>query len=347
MNDYTKLMKALVKHSPKEGIWMEDVPDPKCGPGEVRIRITHTAICGTDKHIFEWDEWAQNNLKLPLIVGHEFCGIIDEVGPHVTHYKVGDRVSGEGHITCGNCRNCRAGKKHLCPETIGVGVHRDGAFAEYLVIPESNVWPLHEDIPSEIAAFFDPLGNAVHTALAFNITGEDILICGAGPIGMMAAAICKFSGSRNIVVTDINDYRLNLAKDLGASRTVNPRKEDIGTVFEELGISHGFDVGLEMSGNPEAFNQMISLMYNGGNIALLGLLPNSTKVDWNKVIFKGLNIKGIYGREMYDTWYKMTQMIRSGLSVSKVLTHHFKIDDFQKAFKVIESGNCGKVVLEW
>ena len=340
-------MKALVKHSPKEGIWMEDVPDPKCGPGEVRIRITHTAICGTDKHIFEWDEWAQNNLKLPLIVGHEFCGIIDEVGPHVTHYKVGDRVSGEGHITCGNCRNCRAGKKHLCPETIGVGVHRDGAFAEYLVIPESNVWPLHEDIPSEIAAFFDPLGNAVHTALAFNITGEDILICGAGPIGMMAAAICKFSGSRNIVVTDINDYRLNLAKDLGASRTVNPRKEDIGTVFEELGISHGFDVGLEMSGNPEAFNQMISLMYNGGNIALLGLLPNSTKVDWNKVIFKGLNIKGIYGREMYDTWYKMTQMIRSGLSVSKVLTHHFKIDDFQKAFKVIESGNSGKVVLEW
>lgn len=340
-------MKALVKHSPKEGIWMEDVPDPKCGPGEVRIRITHTAICGTDKHIFEWDEWAQNNLKLPLIVGHEFCGIIDEVGPQVTHYKVGDRVSGEGHITCGNCRNCRAGKKHLCPETIGVGVHRDGAFAEYLVIPESNVWPLHEDIPSEIAAFFDPLGNAVHTALAFNITGEDILICGAGPIGMMAAAICKFSGSRNIVVTDINDYRLNLAKDLGASRTVNPRKEDIGTVFEELGISHGFDVGLEMSGNPEAFNQMISLMYNGGNIALLGLLPNSTKVDWNKVIFKGLNIKGIYGRKMYDTWYKMTQMIRSGLSVSKVLTHHFKIDDFQKAFKVIESGNCGKVVLEW
>ena len=340
-------MKALVKHSPKEGIWMEDVPDPKCGPGEVRIRITHTAICGTDKHIFEWDEWAQNNLKLPLIVGHEFCGIIDEVGPQVTHYKVGDRVSGEGHITCGNCRNCRAGKKHLCPETIGVGVHRDGAFAEYLVIPESNVWPLHEDIPSEIAAFFDPLGNAVHTALAFNITGEDILICGAGPIGMMAAAICKFSGSRNIVVTDINDYRLNLAKELGASRTVNPRKEDIGTVFEELGISHGFDVGLEMSGNPEAFNQMISLMYNGGNIALLGLLPNSTKVDWNKVIFKGLNIKGIYGREMYDTWYKMTQMIRSGLSVSKVLTHHFKIDDFQEAFKVIESGNCGKVVLEW
>ena len=340
-------MKALVKHSPEEGIWMEDVPDPKCGPGEVRIRITHTAICGTDKHIFEWDEWAQNNLKLPLIVGHEFCGIIDEVGPQVTHYNVGDRVSGEGHITCGNCRNCRAGKKHLCPETIGVGVHRDGAFAEYLVIPESNVWPLHEDIPSEIAAFFDPLGNAVHTALAFNITGEDILICGAGPIGMMAAAICKFSGSRNIVVTDINDYRLNLAKDLGASRTVNPRKEDIGTVFEELGISHGFDVGLEMSGNPEAFNQMISLMYNGGNIALLGLLPNSTKVDWNKVIFKGLNIKGIYGREMYDTWYKMTQMIRSGLSVSKVLTHHFKIDDFQKAFKVIESGNCGKVVLEW
>jgi len=340
-------MKALVKHSPKEGIWMEDVPDPKCGPGEVRIRITHTAICGTDKHIFEWDEWAQNNLKLPLIVGHEFCGIIDEVGPHVTHYKVGDRVSGEGHITCGNCRNCRAGKKHLCPETIGVGVHRDGAFAEYLVIPESNVWPIHNDIPSEIASFFDPFGNAVHTALTYNLTGEDVLISGAGPIGIIAAAICKFSGSRNIVITDINEYRLELALKLGATKAVNPEKESLKSVYNELGINHGFDVGLEMSGNSEAFNQMINNMYNGGNIALLGLLPNSTKINWDDVIFKGLNIKGIYGREMYDTWYKMTQMIRSGLSISSVLTHRYKIDDFDKAFEILKSGNCGKVVLEW
>ena len=340
-------MKALVKHSPKVGIWMEEVPNPKCGPADVKIQITHTAICGTDKHIFDWDEWAQKNLKLPLVVGHEFCGVVKEIGSQVTHYKEGDRVSGEGHLTCGNCRNCRAGKKHLCPETKGIGVHCNGAFAEYLVIPESNVWPLHNEIPSEIASFFDPLGNAVHTALAFNLTGEDVLICGAGPIGMMATAICKFSGARNIVISDVNDYRLNIAKDLGATRTINPRKKNIKDIFNELNISRGFDVGLEMSGNSEAFNEMISLMYNGGSIALLGLLPESTKVNWNEIIFKGLNLKGIYGREMYDTWYKMTQMIRSGLSISKVLTHRFKIDDFEKAFEVIKDGNCGKVVLEW
>tara|TARA_X000001036_G_scaffold119663_1_gene113133 strand:- start:1908 stop:2930 length:1023 start_codon:yes stop_codon:yes gene_type:complete len=340
-------MKALVKHTPEKGIWMEDVDVPQCGVNDVKIKITHTAICGTDMHIYEWDEWAQKNLDLPLTVGHEFCGLIEEIGSAVTQYKVGDRVSGEGHITCKYCRNCRAGKQHLCHKTIGIGIHRDGAFAEYLVIPESNVWPIHNDIPSEIASFFDPFGNAVHTALTYNLTGEDVLISGAGPIGIIAAAICKFSGSRNIVITDINEYRLELALKLGATKAVNPEKESLKSVYNELGINHGFDVGLEMSGNSEAFNQMINNMYNGGNIALLGLLPNSTKINWDDVIFRGLNIKGIYGREMYDTWYKMTQMIRSGLSISSVLTHRYKIDDFDKAFEILKSGNCGKVVLEW
>ncbi|MFL3026495.1 MAG: L-threonine 3-dehydrogenase [Candidatus Neomarinimicrobiota bacterium] len=340
-------MKALVKRSPEAGIWMEDVDNPICETNDVKIKITHTAICGTDMHIYDWDEWAQKNLELPLIVGHEFCGVIEEIGAGVSHYKVGDRVSGEGHLTCGYCRNCRAGKRHLCHKTIGIGIHRNGAFAEYLVIPESNVWAIHKDISSEIAAFFDPFGNAVHTALTYNLTGEDVLISGAGPIGIMAVAICKFSGSRNIVITDINDYRLNLALKLGATRTINPKKEKIKDVFEDLNINHGFDIGLEMSGNPEAFNQMIDHMYNGGNIALLGLLPKSTKINWDDVIFKGLNIKGIYGREMYDTWYKMTQMVRGGLSISEVLTHRFNIDDFQDAFEVLKSGNCGKVVLEW
>ncbi|MBH50752.1 MAG: L-threonine 3-dehydrogenase [Candidatus Marinimicrobia bacterium] len=340
-------MKALVKRSPEAGIWMENVDNPICETNDVKIKITHTAICGTDMHIYDWDEWAQKNLELPLIIGHEFCGIIDEIGAGVTHYKVGDRVSGEGHLTCGYCRNCRAGKRHLCHKTIGIGIHRNGAFAEYLVIPESNVWPIHKDISSEIAAFFDPFGNAVHTALTYNLTGEDVLISGAGPIGIMAVAICKFSGSRNIVITDINDYRLDLALKLGATRTINPKKEQIKDTFEDLNINHGFDIGLEMSGSPQAFNEMINHMYNGGNIALLGLLPKSTKINWDDVIFKGLNIKGIYGREMYDTWYKMTQMVRGGLSISEVLTHQFNIDDFQDAFEVLKSGNCGKVVLKW
>ena len=340
-------MKALVKHSPREGIWMEDVAIPECGVNDVKIKITHTAICGTDMHIYKWDEWAQKNLTLPLTVGHEFCGVIDEIGSAVSQYRVGDRVSGEGHLTCKNCRNCRAGKQHLCHKTIGVGIHRNGAFAEYLVIPESNVWPIHNDIPSEIASFFDPFGNAVHNALSYRLTGEDVLISGAGPIGIMAVAICKFSGSRNGVITDVNDYRLDLAVKLGATKAINPKKESLKDVFKELGINHGFDVGLEMSGNPEAFNQMIDKMYNGGNIALLGILPNSTKINWDNVIFKGLNIKGIYGREMFDTWHKMTQMLRSGLSISDVLTHRFNIDDFNDAFEVLKSGNCGKVILEW
>ena len=340
-------MKALVKHSSKVGIWMEDIPVPDCGTNEVKIKITHTGICGSDLHIYQWDEWAQRTLKLPLVIGHEFCGIIDEVGPGVTHCKVGDRVSGEGHITCGFCRNCRAGKRHLCQKSVGVGIQRSGAFSEFLVIPESNVWPIHNSIPSEIAAFFDPFGNAVHTALSFDIVGEDVLITGAGPIGIMCASICKFVGARNVVITDINEYRLDLAQKLGASKTINISNENIEDYFEELNIANGFDVGLEVSGNPSAFNNLLSQMYNGGNVALLGLLPKSTQINWDNIIFKGLHIKGIYGREMYETWYKMTQMLQSGLDISGVLTHELPVEKFQKAFDIMESGQCGKVVLKW
>lgn len=340
-------MKALVKKSPERGIWMEDVPTPECNTNDVKIKITHTAICGTDLHIYKWDEWAQRTLQLPLVTGHEFCGIVEEIGPGVTHYKPGDRVSGEGHITCGYCRNCRAGKTHLCPKTIGVGIHRDGAFAEYLVIPESNVWPIHEDIPSEIAAFFDPYGNAAHTALSYEMVGEDVLITGAGPIGIMAVAICNFVGARNVVITDVNDYRLDLARKLGATKAINVSKETITDYFPELNMVSGFDVGLEMSGNPDAFKSMLGHMHHGGRIALLGLLPNSTQINWDDIIFKGLNVKGIYGREMYETWYKMTQMLRSGLDISPILTHQLSVNDFQEGFDIMESGNCGKVVLEW
>tara|TARA_B000000557_G_scaffold264550_1_gene270290 strand:+ start:1036 stop:2061 length:1026 start_codon:yes stop_codon:yes gene_type:complete len=340
-------MKALVKKYTKPGIWMEEVPEPRCGTNEVKIKITHTAICGTDLHIYKWDDWAKRTLELPRITGHEFCGIVKEIGPGVKHYKTGDRVSGEGHITCGYCRNCRAGKSHICHKTIGVGIQRNGAFAEYIVLPESNVWPIHKDIPSEIAAFFDPYGNATHTALSYNMVGEDVLITGAGPIGIMAVAICKFVGARNIVITDINEYRLNLAKKMGASRVINIQRENIPDVFNELNISNGFDVGLEMSGNPDAFNNMLDNMYHGGKIALLGLLPDSTAINWDNIIFKGLKLKGVYGREMYETWYKMTQMLRSGLELSDILTHQFSIDDFQDAFDIMLSGNCGKVVLKW
>ena len=326
---------------------MEDVPEPQCGTNDVKIKVTHTGICGTDLHIYTWNEWAQRTLDLPLITGHEFCGIVEEIGPGITHYKLGDHVSGEAHITCGYCRNCRAGKRHLCHKTIGVGIQRDGAFAEYLVIPESNVWPIHKDIPSEIAAFFDPYGNAAHTALSFEMVAEDVLITGAGPIGIMAVSICNFVGARHVVITDVNDYRLDLARKMGASRAINVSHERISDVFAELNMSNGFDVGLEMSGNPDAFTDMLKNMYHGGKIALLGLLPKSTQINWDDIIFKGLHVKGIYGREMYETWYKMTQMLRSGLDISPVLTHKLPIDDFQEGFDIMESGNCGKVVLEW
>ena len=282
-----------------------------------------------------------------MVTGHEFCGIVEEIGQGVTHFKEGDRVSGEGHITCGYCRNCRAGKRHICHKTVGVGIQRPGAFAEFLVIPESNVWPIHKDIPSEIAAFFDPFGNATHTALSFEMTGEDVLITGAGPIGVMAVAICKFVGARNIIITDINEYRLELARKLGATKAINISKENIKDYYSELNIVNGFDVGLEVSGNPSAFKDMLSHMYHGGNVALLGLLPESTQINWDEIIFKGLNIKGIYGREMYETWYKMTQMLRSGLDISNVLTHRLPVDDFQQAFEIMEKGQCGKIVLDW
>ena len=340
-------MKALVKSIPKAGIWMEETPEPICDSNNVKIKITHTAICGTDLHIYKWDDWAQRTLKLPLIIGHEFCGIIEEVGPSVTHYKPGQRVSGEGHITCGFCRNCRAGKRHLCEFTKGVGVHRDGAFAEYIVMPESNIWLIDESIPSEIASFFDPLGNAVHSALSFRVAGEDILITGAGPIGLMAVAVCNFIGARNVVITDINEYRLKIAKKLGASKTINITKKSINDCYSELGIKSGFDIGLEMSGNSTAFNSMLENMYHGGKIALLGLLPNSTIINWDNIIFKGLKLKGIYGREMYETWYKMSEMINSGLDMSNIMTHKLSIDQYQKAFDIMETGNCGKIVLEW
>lgn len=340
-------MKALVKKLPERGIWLENVPEPNVGTNDVCVRITHTAICGSDLHIYDWDEWAQRTLDLPLVTGHEFCGIVEEIGPGVTHYKPGTRVSGEGHITCGYCRNCRAGKRHLCQKTIGIGIQRAGCFAEYLVLPESNVWPIHMDIPSEIAAFFDPFGNAAHTALSYEMVGEDVLITGAGPIGIMAVAICSFVGARNIVITDMNDFRLELARKMGATKTINVKNERIGNVYSELNMTSGFDVGLEMSGSPDAFRDMLENMYHGGRIALLGLLPKSTQINWDDIIFKGLHVKGIYGREMFETWYKMTQMLRSGLDISGVLTHRFPIDDYKNGFEIMESGNCGKVVLEW
>ena len=340
-------MKALVKNISEKGIWLKDVAKPVIKTNDVMIKITHTAICGTDLHIYNWDDWAKKTIKTPLVIGHEFCGEICEIGTGVKNLKVGDRVSGEGHLTCGNCRNCRAGKRHLCHKTIGIGVHRDGAFAEYLSLPESNVWPIHNDISSEIASIFDPLGNAVHTALSFDITGEDVLITGAGPIGLMCVAICRYSGAKNVVITDINEYRLAIAKELGASKTINIKNDSIDNHLEKLGIKYGFDVGLEVSGNPTAFNSMLTNMYHGGSIALLGILPNNTKIDWDDVIFKGLKIKGIYGREMYETWHKMVQILRGGLNVKKILTHTFSVINYQEAFDILDVGQCGKVVLEW
>ena len=341
------MMKAICKTKPEKGLWLEDTPKPEVATNDVLIKISKTAICGTDLHIYHWDEWSQKNIHPPVVIGHEFVGIIEGIGPGVTHYKPGDIVSGEGHITCGYCRNCRAGLRHLCNATIGIGIHRDGAFAEYMTLPEGNVWPVHEDIDTDIASFFDPLGNAVHCALSFGMVAEELLITGAGPIGCMAAAICKQIGARNVVVTDVNDYRLDLAGKMGADCTVNVRNEKIEDRFAELKIANGFDIGLEMSGNPSALQDMIRTMYHGGKIALLGILPNDTQVNWDEIIFKGLQVKGVYGREMFETWYKMTQLIRGGLDVAPITTHKFKADDFQEAFDVLESGECGKVILEW
>lgn len=340
-------MKALAKLERAPGLTLTDVPMPEVGHNDLLIKITKTAICGTDIHIWNWDDWAQKTIPVPMHVGHEYVGVVAGMGSEVKGFKIGDRVSGEGHITCGHCRNCRAGRRHLCRNTIGVGVNRAGAFAEYLVIPAFNAFPIPEGISDDLAAIFDPFGNAVHTALSFNMVGEDVLITGAGPIGIMAVAVARHVGARHVVVTDVNDYRLELARQMGASRAVNVAREDLKQVMGELHMCEGFDVGLEMSGNPHAFRQMLTVMNNGGKIALLGIPPADTAIDWNQVIFKGLEIKGIYGREMFETWYKMVALIQSGLDITPIITHHYKVDDYQQGFEAMLSGHSGKVILDW
>ncbi len=340
-------MKTLAKVKSEPGIWMVDAAKPDVGPNDVLIKIKKTAICGTDMHIYKWDEWSQKTIPVPMTVGHEYVGTVAGMGSEVKGLKIGQRVSGEGHLVCGHCRNCRAGRRHLCRNTTGVGVNRPGAFAEYLVIPAENAFPIPDDIPDDIAAIFDPFGNATHTALSFDLVGEDVLITGAGPIGIMAVAICRHVGARHIVITDVNEYRLDLAKKMGATRAVNVSKEKITDVMHELGMTEGFDVGLEMSGVPAAFRSMLEAMNHGGKIAMLGIPPSEAAVDWNQVIFKGLIIKGIYGREMYETWYKMVAMIQSGLDLTPIITHRFNVSDFQQGFETMGSGNSGKVILSW
>jgi len=340
-------MKALAKLQAAPGLNMTDVPMPEVGHNDLLIKITKTAICGTDIHIWNWDDWAQKTIPVPMHVGHEYVGVVAGMGSEVQGFQIGQRVSGEGHITCGYCRNCRAGRRHLCRNTTGVGVNREGSFAEYLVIPAFNAFPIPDDISDDLASIFDPFGNAVHTALSFNLVGEDVLITGAGPIGIMAVAIAKHVGARHVVITDVNDYRLELARKMGATRAVNVGREDLKTVMQELHMTEGFDVGLEMSGNPHASRQMLDVMNHGGKVALLGIPPANTAIDWNQVIFKGLEIKGIYGREMFETWYKMVALIQSGLDITPIITHHFKVDDFEAGFAAMLSGQSGKVILDW
>ena len=340
-------MKALVKAKAERGIWMQDIDKPDVGHNDVLIKIKRTAICGTDIHIFKWDDWAQATIPVPLAVGHEFCGEIVEMGIEVRGFAVGDRVSAEGHITCGVCRNCRAGRRHLCMNTVGVGVNRPGAFAEYLSVPAFNVFKLPDAIGDDMASILDPLGNATHTALSFDLVGEDVLITGAGPIGIMAVAIAKYAGARHVVITDVNDYRLDLARKMGATAAVNVTTDLLDKTMLDLGMEEGFDVGMEMSGNPQAFRDMLKTMHHGGKIAMLGILPAETAIDWNQVIFKGLKLKGVYGREMFETWYKMSSMLQSGLNIEPVITHHFPIDDYLPAFELMESGQTGKVILNW
>ena len=340
-------MKALVKARAEPGIWLEDVPEPQVGHNDVLIKVHRSAICGTDMHIFNWDAWAQKTIPVPMPVGHEYAGEIVEIGSEVRGFAPGDRVSGEGHITCGHCRNCRAGRRHLCRNTIGVGVNRPGAFAEYLAIPADNAFKLPDSISDDIASILDPFGNATHTALSFNMVGEDVLITGAGPIGIMAVAIARFVGARHVVITDVNDYRLELAHRMGATRTVNVQRETLDQTMRELGMQEGFDVGLEMSGNAAAFRDMLRTMHHGGSIALLGIPPEETAIDWNQVIFKGLTLKGIYGREMFETWYKMASLLQSGLNLKPVITHHLPIQEFPQGFAIMGSGRSGKVILDW
>lgn len=341
-------MKALVKSKPERGIWMEEVPIPKPGPNDVLLKISKSAICGTDLHIYKWDEWAQNNIKPPVIIGHEYVGHVVETGDEVESVKVGERVTVEGHIACGFCRNCRRGRQHICDNTVGIGVSRDGGFAEYLAVPAKNVLHIDSRIPDEIVSIMDPMGNATHTALSFPLIGEDVLITGiGGPIGAMAAAICRFVGARYIVGSDLSPYRRNLAEKMGATKVIDPTLGNLRDVMEELRMVGGFDVGLECSGSATAFNDMVNNMYNGGKISLLGLLPSSTQINWSKLIFKGLTLKGIYGREMYETWYQMEMMLLSGLDISQVITHRFPASRFQEAFDIMEEGNCGKIILDW
>lgn len=340
-------MKALVKKLPQKGLWLEDIPRPQIGSQDVLIKVKKTAICGTDIHIYQWDDWAQQNVPVPMQVGHEFVGEIAELGSEVEGLAVGDTVSGEGHLVCGHCRNCKGGRRHLCPNTKGVGVNRPGAFAEYLSLPASNVFPLPKGISLNEAAILDPLGNAVHTTLSFDLVGEDVLITGAGPIGIMAGAIAKHVGARHVVITDLNPYRLKLAQEIGISHCVNVKETDIKTVVKKLGMTEGFDVGLEMSGSAVAFRDMLGAMKTGGSVGLLGLLPKDAQINWEDVIFKGLKIKGIYGREIFETWYKMCAMIQSGLDIKPIFTHHFPVADFQKGFDVMEAGQSGKVILNW
>ncbi|MDX1516270.1 MAG: L-threonine 3-dehydrogenase [Woeseiaceae bacterium] len=340
-------MKALVKSKPERGIWMQDLPKPEVGHNDVLIRVKRSAICGTDIHIYQWDDWARQTIPVPLAIGHEFSGEIVEIGSEVMGFKAGDRVSAEGHITCGVCRNCRAGRRHLCINTVGIGVSRAGAFAEYIAVPAFNVFKLPDAIGDDLAAILDPLGNATHTALSFDLVGEDVLITGAGPIGVMAVAIARYAGARHIVITDINDYRLGLAKKMGASVALDVRSGSLDDTMKSLGMTEGFDVGMEMSGNPQAFRDLLRTMHHGGRVAILGIPPEETSVDWNQIIFKGLILKGIYGREMFETWYKMASMLQSGLNIEPVITHHFDADDYEPAFELMASGRSGKVILDW
>jgi threonine 3-dehydrogenase len=340
-------MRALVKARAETGLWMQEVPVPEPGPTDVLIKVGKSAICGTDVHIWNWDAWAAATVPVPMVVGHEFVGHVIEVGAAVTQVRPGERVSGEGHIVCGFCRNCRAGRGHLCRNTLGVGVHRPGSFAEYLCIPERNVVAIPDGIPDEVATIFDPFGNAVHTALSFDLVGEDVLVTGAGPIGIMGALVAKRAGARKVVITDINPVRLGLARDMGVDYVVDASKEDLGGVMRAIGMREGFDVGLEMSGAAPAFRDMIDKMNNGGKIAILGIAPAGFEIDWNKVIFKMLTLKGIYGREMFETWYKMIALVQSGLDVAPVITHRLGIDDFEEGFAAMRSGTAGKVVMDW
>lgn len=340
-------MKALVKAKAEKGIWLQEVPTPETGINDVLIKVKRTAICGTDIHIYNWDTWAQKTIPVPMVVGHEFVGEIVDIGSNVNDFRPGQIVSGEGHVVCGRCRNCMAGRRHLCAHTNGIGVNRQGAFAEFVVLPMSNVWEHRPGIDLDVASIFDPFGNAVHTALQFDLIGEDVLITGAGSIGIMAAAVCKFAGARHVVISDINPWRLALARKLGASRTVDVRHEKLADVQLELEMREGFDVGLEMSGNSKAFNQMLDNMCHGGKISMLGIMDENAAIDWNKVVFNMLTIKGVYGREMYETWYKMSVLIDSGLNIAPIITHHFPISQYQQGFNAMLSGESGKVILDW